>query len=125
LGTAINYFNHIPFEALIAYENRLTDYAWQLLSDIPSLQIVGHPQARVPIISFVMDGVHPHDLGTYLDQAGICVRAGHHCAQPLMRYLGHVATVRASFAFYNTLSEIDYLADTLRKAHAFSCKEIC
>jgi cysteine desulfurase / selenocysteine lyase len=83
------------------------------LSDIDGVDVIGHPAERAGVVSFVMDGVHPHDIGTILDAHGIAIRAGHHCAQPLMRRLGVPATARASFAAYNTAGEVDALLEGL------------
>jgi cysteine desulfurase/selenocysteine lyase len=91
----------------------LLDYATERLSGIEGLRIIGTAQHKASIVSFVLDGVHPHDIGTVLDEDGIAIRAGHHCAQPLMQHFGVPATARASFALYNTPLEVDAFAAAL------------
>lgn len=115
LGEAIRYIDKIGLETICEYEGELLDYTTERLACISGLRIIGNANKKAAVISFVMDGVHPHDVGTILDREGIAVRAGHHCAQPLMKVLGLPATVRASFAFYNTRAEIDSLAGALGK----------
>ena len=92
-------------------------YAEERLVTVPGLNTVGSPETRSGALSFTIDGAHPHDIGTILDSEGIAIRAGHHCAQPLMRRLGLPSTARASFACYNTLEEIDALESASRKVH--------
>ena len=116
LGAAIDYLEGIGMENIAAYEQTLLAYATECLSKIPGLRILGTAREKAAVISFVLDGVHPHDIGTVLDGEGIAIRAGHHCAQPLMERLGLPATARASFAFYNTPAEIDRLVVGLAKA---------
>ncbi len=116
LGAAIEYVTRIGLDAIAAYEGELADYAAARLSEIPGVRLIGTARPRAAVVSFVIDGVHPHDAGTILDHEGVAVRAGHHCAQPLMERLGVPATVRASLAFYNTHEEIDALAAGVRKA---------
>ena len=115
LGSAIEYISTIGIERIAAYENELLEYATAQLSRINSLKIIGTAPNKASIISFVMENAHPHDIGTILDRHGIAVRAGHHCAQPLMERLGVVATTRASFAFYNTFAEVDALVTGIKK----------
>lgn len=115
LGTAIDYINGIGMENILCYEERLTANALELLSKISGLRIIGTAKNRGAVISFLVDGAHPLDIGTLLDLDGIAVRTGHHCAQPVMRHFAIPGTVRASFAFYNTEDEIAYLADCLKK----------
>ena len=115
LGSAIEYISTIGIERIAAYENELLDYATKQLSRINSLKIIGTAPNKAAIISFVMENAHPHDIATILDRHGIAVRAGHHCAQPLMERLGVVATTRASFAFYNTFAEVDALVAGIKK----------
>jgi cysteine desulfurase/selenocysteine lyase len=91
----------------------LRTYAEERLAGIDGVRVIGTAKAKVPIFSLAIDGVHPHDVGTLLDQQGIAVRTGHHCTMPLMQHLGIVGTTRASFAFYNTFDEVDVLAATL------------
>jgi cysteine desulfurase / selenocysteine lyase len=115
LGAAIDYVNRIGMENIAAYEDELLVYATETVSSISGLRIVGTAEKKAGVISFVMEGIHPHDAGTILDQEGIAVRTGHHCAQPLMERFGIPATTRASLAFYNTKREIDALADGIQK----------
>jgi cysteine desulfurase/selenocysteine lyase len=115
LGAAIDYINAIDFEAAAAYEHELLEYATARLADIPGVTIVGTAREKASVLSFTIEGVHPHDIGTILDQQGIAVRAGHHCAQPVMQFFDVPATARASFAFYNTREEVDKLADAVQK----------
>ena len=115
LGAAIDYINSIDFEAAAAYEHQLLEYATERLSDIPGVKIIGTATEKASVLSFTIDGIHPHDIGTILDQQGIAVRAGHHCAQPVMQFFDVPATARASFAFYNTKEEVDKLADSVQK----------
>ncbi len=112
LGNALEYFEKIRPEAEIHEEN-LLKYATEKLCEIPSLKIFGNVKNKAPVISFLLENIHQSDLGTLLDTFGIAVRVGHHCAMPLMKALGIAGTVRASFAFYNTFSEIDAFADAL------------
>lgn len=115
LGAAIDYINAIDFEVAAAYEHELLEYATQRLSDIPEVKIIGTAANKASVLSFTIEGIHPHDIGTILDQQGIAVRAGHHCAQPVMQFFDVPATARASFAFYNTREEVDKLADAVQK----------
>ncbi|MDM7922590.1 MAG: cysteine desulfurase, partial [Pyrinomonadaceae bacterium] len=115
LGAAIDYINALDFEAAAAYEHSLLEYATERLSDIPGVKIIGTAANKASVLSFTIDGVHPHDIGTILDQDGIAVRAGHHCAQPVMQFFDVPATARASFAFYNTREEVDKLAEAVQK----------
>jgi cysteine desulfurase/selenocysteine lyase len=115
LGAAIQYFTSIDREAAVAHEDGLVRYAVERVGACPGVRIVGRPAARTSIVSFVIDQVHPHDIGTILDADGIAIRAGHHCCQPLMHRLGLEATARASFAFYNTREDVDRLVDGLER----------
>ena len=115
LGAAIDYINSIDFEAAAAYEHELLEYATERLSDIPGVKIIGTAARKASVLSFTIEGIHPHDIGTILDQSGIAIRAGHHCAQPVMQFFDVPATARASFAFYNTREEVDKLADAVQK----------
>ncbi len=110
LGAAIDYVQAIGFPAIAAHERALTDHALFTLSDIPGLRILGQAQDRGGVVSFTIEGAHAHDIATLLDRQGIAVRAGHHCAEPLMGRLGVTSTARASFALYTTAEEIDALA---------------
>ncbi|HET8649376.1 MAG TPA: cysteine desulfurase [Gemmatimonadales bacterium] len=113
LGAALDYLGEIGFEAIGRHEDDLLSYAVARLDEVPRLSIIGRPARRSGAISFVLDGVHPHDAGTILDAEGVAVRAGHHCAQPVMRRFGVPATVRASVALYNTRADIDALITAL------------
>ena len=115
LGAAIDYINSIDFGAAAAYEHELLEYATRRLADIPGVTIVGTAENKASVLSFTIENIHPHDIGTILDQDGIAVRAGHHCAQPVMKFYEVPATARASFAFYNTREEVDKLADAVQK----------
>ncbi len=119
LGAAIDYVNAIGFPAIAAHEAALTDHALGRLSNIEGLRIIGNAQDRGGVISFTLDGAHAHDVATLLDRNGIAVRAGQHCAEPLMRRLGLHSTSRASFGLYTTPEEIDFLADTLVRVRSF------
>ena len=113
LGAAIDYIEAIGMDRIAAHEQDLLTYATARLREIPGLRILGTAESKCAILSFVMDGVHPHDVGTIIDRAGVAIRAGHHCAQPLMERFGVPATARASFALYNTRAEVDALVAAL------------
>jgi cysteine desulfurase/selenocysteine lyase len=115
LGAAIDYLESLDLDAVAAHERELLAYATERLREIDGLRIIGNAAHKIAVISFVLDGVHPHDIGTILDQEGIALRTGHHCAQPLMERFGVPATARASFALYNTLSDVDALVAGLRR----------
>jgi cysteine desulfurase/selenocysteine lyase len=115
LGAAVDYVNHVGIENIAAYEHELLLYGTEAVSQIPGLRIIGTAREKAAVISFVMEGIHPHDIGTVLDKMGIAVRTGHHCAQPVMDRYQIPATTRASFAFYNTMAEIDSLVAGLHK----------
>ncbi len=120
LARALDYVETLGRDKILAHERALTDYALECLGAIPGLRILGAPAERDAVISFVMDGIHPLDLGTLLDRLGLAVRTGHHCAEPLVRRLGVEGTVRASFALYNTKEEVDALvAGIERVRHMF------
>jgi cysteine desulfurase/selenocysteine lyase len=114
-GAALDYVQAIPAEALVAQEEALLAYATEKLQSIPGLRIVGTAPEKIAVISFVVDGVHPQDIGVLLDKFGIAIRTGHHCAQPLMQRYELVGTCRASFSFYNTFEEIDRFVLCLEK----------
>jgi cysteine desulfurase/selenocysteine lyase len=116
LGAAVEYLSELGMEKIAAYERELTDIALGKLRDVDGLRIYGEAAERVGAISFTIEGVHPHDLSTILDQHGVAIRAGHHCAQPLMRRYEIAATARASLYFYNTPNDIDVLVDALNNA---------
>ncbi|MFN2501690.1 MAG: SufS family cysteine desulfurase [Pyrinomonadaceae bacterium] len=113
LGAAIDYLNSIDFAAAAAHEHELLEYATERLASIPGVKIVGTAAQKASVLSFAIEDIHPHDIGTILDQSGIAIRAGHHCAQPVMKHFDVPATARASFAFYNTREEVDKLADAV------------
>ena len=119
LGVALNYMMGIGRDRIAAHEETLKVYAHQRLGELNWLQIHGKAEGKGAIVSFSIDGLHPHDISTIIDRSGVAVRAGHHCAQPLMDRLGVTATCRASFAMYNTMEEVDALAESLIKAHDF------
>ncbi|MBB3235004.1 cysteine desulfurase [Phyllobacterium endophyticum] len=119
LGAAIEYVEKIGRAAILAHEEDLRDYAHQRLREINSLRIFGDAKGKGAIISFELQGIHAHDVSMVIDRAGVAVRAGTHCAQPLLKRLGVTSTCRASFAMYNTRDEIDVLADALEKARKF------
>ncbi len=116
LGAAVDYVSHVGLDSIAAYEHELLLYGTEALAGIPGLRIIGTAKEKAAVLSFVVEGIHPHDIGTVLDRMGIAVRTGHHCAQPLMDRFQVPATTRASLAFYNTTAEIDALANGLRKA---------
>ena len=116
LGAAVEYLEALGLDAVAAHEDRLLAHALERLARTPGVRFVGTPERRASLVSFVLDGVHAHDVGTILDREGVAVRAGHHCAMPVMERYGVPATVRASFACYNTETEVDALADGLEKA---------
>ncbi|HKO99822.1 MAG TPA: cysteine desulfurase [Pyrinomonadaceae bacterium] len=115
LGAAIDYLNTIDRVKAVAHEHELLRYATERLMAIEGVRIVGTAREKASVLSFVIDEIHPHDIGTILDQEGIAVRAGHHCAQPVMQRFNVPATARASFAFYNTKDEVDVLARTIER----------
>ena len=115
LGRAIQYLESIGLDNIAAYENELLDYATELIGGIKGVRIIGTAREKASVLSFLIDDIHPHDIGTILDQEGIAIRAGHHCAQPIMQRFNVSATARASFAFYNTKEEIDALANSISK----------
>jgi len=115
LGAAIDYIGAMDLNAVLAYENELLRYGTERLLEIPGLKIIGTAKEKASVISFVLEGIHPHDIGTILDYEGIAIRTGHHCAQPVMQRYGIPATARASFAFYNTKDEIDVLVKAIYK----------
>lgn len=115
LGTAVEYLETIGMDAIAEYENQLLQYATERALEIPQLSIVGTAERKGAILSFTLERIHPHDIGTILDHLGIAIRAGHHCAMPVMDFFGVPATARASFGLYNTFEEIDILVDGIRK----------
>ncbi len=119
LAAAIDYVNQLDREGALAHESALLQAATEALSGIDSLRIIGTAAEKASILSFVIDGVHPHDIGTFLDADGVAVRAGHHCTQPLLKRFGVPATARASFAFYNSFDDVERLAEAVKKMQRF------
>jgi cysteine desulfurase/selenocysteine lyase len=115
LGAAIDYLHEIDLDAIRRFEDELLDYATAKLLAIPGVKIIGTARKKAGVLSFTMEGIHPHDIGTILDVEGIAIRTGHHCAQPVMKFFGVPATARASFAFYNTKEEVDAFIRALYK----------
>jgi cysteine desulfurase/selenocysteine lyase len=116
LGAAVDWLEALGMAAIAAHEREILSYALAALKEVPGLRLVGTPRERSGVISFLVGDIHPHDVGTILDRHGVAVRAGHHCAQPVMQRLGIPATVRASVGVYTTREEIDVLVRALRHA---------
>jgi cysteine desulfurase/selenocysteine lyase len=116
MAAAVDYIGSLGIENIHAHEQRLLNLATQKLLKVPGLTIIGTAPEKASVISFVLDGIHPHDLGTILDSEGVAVRTGHHCAMPVMEFFGLPATARASFACYSRESDIDALVHALGKA---------
>ncbi|MGV0950262.1 MAG: SufS family cysteine desulfurase [Azonexus sp.] len=116
LGAAIDYVSKLGQPAIAAHEHDLLSYASEQAGAIPGLRLIGTAREKASILSFTVAGIHPHDVGTILDDAGVAVRAGHHCTMPVMTHFGVPATVRASFSFYNTIEEVDVLIHGIRRA---------
>lgn len=123
LSAAIDYIDDVGADEILRYEQELVKYAYDKMSEIEGIEIYGPKEERAGLITFNLDGVHPHDLATALDSDGIAVRAGHHCAQPLMKFLGVSSTARASFYLYNTKDEIDFFIDSLKRTKEFFTHE--
>ena len=117
LGAAVDYVTSIGFDTLAAHEQELLAYATQSVADVPGLRIIGTAREKTSILSFMLEGVHPHDIGTILDREGVAIRAGHHCTMPLMERFGVSATARASFALYNTRMEVDKLVAAIHQVN--------
>jgi cysteine desulfurase/selenocysteine lyase len=115
LGAAVDYLEALDLDAVAMHEHDLLEYATECLSEIPGLRIIGTAEQKAAVVSFVLDGIHPHDIGTILDQEGIAVRTGHHCAQPVMQRFGVPATARASIGLYNVREDIDALVRGVAK----------
>ena len=115
LGAAIDYLSAIGMHHIAAHESALLDYATDLMNRMPGVRLIGTAEKKAAVISFIVDGVHPHDVGTLLNEEGVAIRTGHHCAQPVMQRFKVPATSRASFAFYNTMGEVDALVAAVRK----------
>jgi cysteine desulfurase/selenocysteine lyase len=116
LAAALEYLETVGFDRIAAHEHDLTRYGAAALEAVPGVRLVGTARDKASVLSFVLEGVHAHDVGTILDHHGVAVRAGHHCAMPVMQRFGLPATVRASLALYNTREEIDVLAAAVRAA---------
>lgn len=114
LGAAVDYLSAIGLDTISEYELKLLNYATEQISNLPGVRIIGTAARKTAVLSFVMEGVHPHDIGTLLNHEGVAVRTGHHCVQPVMLRLRVPATARASFAFYNTMAEVDTLISGIR-----------
>lgn len=115
LGAAVDYLSAIGMDAIACHEQALLRYATEQLEQLQGVRLIGTAREKAAVLSFTLDGIHPHDAGTLLDLEGVAIRAGHHCAQPVMQRFGVPATARASFAFYNTLAEVDALVAGVRK----------
>ena len=115
LSAAIEYVNGLGMDNIAAYEHGLLAYATEAVSAIPGIRLIGTAKEKAGVLSFLLDSIHPHDIGTILDQEGIAIRTGHHCAQPVMQRFGIAATARASFALYNTREEVDALVEGIQK----------
>jgi cysteine desulfurase/selenocysteine lyase len=121
LGAAIDYLEKLGMDRIVAYEHDLLQYATEAFSRLARVRLIGTAKEKASVLSFVVEGVHPHDVGTILDQEGIAIRTGHHCAQPVMDFFNLPATARASLAFYNTREEIDALVAGIRKVTEVFC----
>jgi cysteine desulfurase/selenocysteine lyase len=119
LGAAVDYLQNLPREALLRQEDDLVRRAISHLQQMPGVRLIGEPARRLSVVSFLVDGAHPNDVGTLLDQQGVAVRSGHHCAMPLMQRLGIPGTVRAAFSLYNDDADLDALLQALEKARTF------
>ena len=118
LGTAVEYVQALGLEHIAAYEDELLTYATGVMAQLPGIRLIGTAEHKTSIISFVVEGIHPHDIGSILDQEGVAIRAGHHCTQPVMQRYGVPATGRASFSIYNTKEDADQLAAAIQKVQA-------
>jgi cysteine desulfurase/selenocysteine lyase len=116
LGAALDYINSIGLENIKPYEDELLAYATQKISAIEGVKIIGTAEHKASVLSFIIEGTHPYDVGSIIDKLGIAVRTGHHCTQPIMQFFNIPGTIRASFAFYNTKAEIDVFIEALKKA---------
>jgi len=114
LGAAIDYVNGLGMDNVAAYEHEVLTYATEAVAAIPGIRVIGTAREKAGVLSFLLDSIHPHDIGTILDQEGIAIRAGHHCAQPIMQRFGIAATARASFGLYNTKEEVDALVNGIQ-----------
>jgi len=119
LGVAIDYVNSVGLDNIAVHEQSLLSYATEQISAINNVAIIGQAKHKAAIVSFTIDGIHPHDIGTIVDQAGVAVRVGHHCAQPLMDFYDVPSTVRASFAMYNNREDVDALVASINMVQEF------
>ena len=119
LGAAVRYVNQVGLDAISRHEHELLEYATARLRAIPGLRLIGEAPNKCAILSFTMNGAHPSDIGSLVDQMGVAIRTGHHCCQPLMKRFGLPATARASFSMYNSRADVDALAESLVKAKEF------
>jgi cysteine desulfurase / selenocysteine lyase len=115
LGAALDYLGAVGLERIAAHEHELLEYATRSVTQVPDLRVIGTARRKAGVLSFVLEGIHPHDIGTVLDHEGIAIRTGHHCAQPVMDRFGLPATARASFGLYNTTAEVDALVNGIQK----------
>jgi cysteine desulfurase / selenocysteine lyase len=115
LGVALDYIASVGFDAIVEHERALLAYGTSLLESIPGVRMIGTARDKASVLSFVMENIHPHDIGTIVDREGVAIRTGHHCAQPVMDRFGVPATARASLAMYNTQDELDALGRALHK----------
>jgi cysteine desulfurase/selenocysteine lyase len=118
LGAAIDYIAQVGLQHVAEHERDLLEYGTALLEDIPGLRMIGTAKHKASILSFVLDGIHPHDIGTIVDQDGVAIRTGHHCAQPVMDRFCVPATARASLAMYNTRADLETLARAIRRVQS-------
>ena len=116
LGTAVDYLQDVGMDRIAAYESNLLDYATEAIGNLPGIRLIGTAEHKASVVSFTVDGIHPHDLGTVLDHQGVAIRTGHHCTMPVMEFFGVPGTARASMAFYNNTADIEQLVDGLRVA---------
>ena len=116
LGAGLDYVQSLGLGAMAAHKKELLDYGTRVLSAIPGVRLIGTAREKTSILSFVLEGIHPHDLGSIVDEEGVAIRTGHHCTQPVMERFGVPATARASLAFYNTKEELDILVKADRKS---------
>jgi cysteine desulfurase/selenocysteine lyase len=115
LGAALDYIDGVGFDAIAAHERDLLEHGTRVLEGIDGVRLIGTARRKASILSFVIDGIHPHDVGTIVDREGVAIRTGHHCAQPVMERFGVPATARASLAMYNTREELDALGRAIHK----------
>ena len=115
LGATMDYLATLDWDAVTVHEDEVLQYAIESIGSVPGVKLLGMAKDRTAVVSFLMDGVHAHDVGTIVDQDGVAIRTGHHCAQPVMEFYGVAATARASFALYNTKDEVDKLVTALHR----------